>query len=182
VNYSQEGAYFVTIVNKDRQCHFGNVVGEAMQLSLIGRIAQECWAAIPKHFPHAIVDDFVIMPNHVYGIIILNECVGVQHVEPLRHKYQKIIPGSISTIVRSCKAAVTKACRENGWGHFQWQRNYLSREIALANRPAPKEELSHGMNEHIVRDDDDLNNITEYILNNPLQWSLDQENPDRALA
>jgi hypothetical protein len=54
--------------------------------------------------------------------------------------------------------------------------------MALANRPAPKEELSHGMDEHIVRDDYDLNNINEYILNNPVQWSLDEENPQRGLG
>jgi REP element-mobilizing transposase RayT len=151
-DYSQEGAYFVTIVTKDRQYHFGNIVGEEMQLSRIGEIAEECWKGISKHFPNALVDEFVAMPNHIHGIVILNEHVGVQHVEPLRHRYQKIIPGSISTIVRSFKAAVTKSCRDQGFDHFRWQRNFY---------------------EHIIRDDDDLNRIREYILNNPLQWSLD---------
>ncbi len=82
---------------------------------------------------------------------------GVQNFKPLRYKYQKIIPNSIGSIIRAFKASVTKWCGENGFEDFKWQRNYF---------------------EHIIRNEEDLFRIREYILNNPLQWELDEENPN----
>ncbi len=85
-DYTQAGAYFITIVTKDRACLFGEVVEDDMRLSPMGIIVQECWLAIPDHFPHAVLDEFVVMPNHVHGIIVLNETekVGARHAVPER--------------------------------------------------------------------------------------------------
>lgn len=68
-DYSQPGAYFVTIVTHQRQCLFGEIVNNEMILNDYGKIAAQCWNDIPKHFPNAILDEFVIMPNHIHGII-----------------------------------------------------------------------------------------------------------------
>jgi REP element-mobilizing transposase RayT len=68
-DYTQAGAYFITIVTKDRACLFGRIVDGEMRLSHVGHIVRACWLAIPDHFPHAMVDEFVVMPNHVHGII-----------------------------------------------------------------------------------------------------------------
>ena len=68
-NYSSSGTYFVTICTSNRKCLFGDIVDGKMLLNELGRIARQCWWAIPDHFPHAQLDVFVIMPNHVHGII-----------------------------------------------------------------------------------------------------------------
>ncbi len=68
-DYSQAGAYFVTICTKDRECIFGKIVDEEMRLTQGGRIADECWRNIPTHYPHVVLNKFVIMPNHVHGDI-----------------------------------------------------------------------------------------------------------------
>lgn len=83
-DYTQAGAYFITIVTKDRACLFGRIVDGEMRLSHVGHIVRACWLAIPDHFPHAMVDEFVVMPNHVHGIIVLNETehVGARHAVP----------------------------------------------------------------------------------------------------
>ena len=105
------------------------------------------------------------MPNHLHGILNIvsggiesvdGQFVGVQHVEPLRiHQYQKIIPKSIGSIIRSYKASVTRWCRQNGHAYFIWQRNYF---------------------EHIIRNEKSLHQIRQYIMNNATTWAEDEEN------
>lgn len=70
-DYSQEGAYYVTIVTHQRDCLFGEIVNEQMILNDLGKIADECWRAIPDHFPFVALGAHVIMPNHAHGIIII---------------------------------------------------------------------------------------------------------------
>src|SRR6187402_2254625 len=71
-DYSQAGAYFVTIVTHERDCLFGEIENEIMLLNDYGKIAEECWIAIPEHFPNVILGGYVIMPNHVHGIIVID--------------------------------------------------------------------------------------------------------------
>jgi REP element-mobilizing transposase RayT len=191
-DYTQPGAYFITTVTRDRACLFGQVIDGEMRLNDAGEIARQCWLDIPNHFSNAQLDEFVIMPNHVHGVIVLVESsdmtynVGARHAVPLPNdavplpndamplpndavplprdlskgeKFGNPISGSIPTIVRSYKSAVTKRINEcHGTpGAPVWQRGYY---------------------EHIIRNHESLNRIREYIMNNPLQWALDRENPD----
>jgi len=161
-DYSQAGAYFVTIVTRNRECLFGEVVEDLMRLNDAGRMVAQCWHELAAHFPHLELDEFVVMPNHVHGIIT----VGAQFIAPDDHG--AINPGAINPgamnraptglgeIVRSFKAVATRRIRQAGVLAFAWQRNYY---------------------EHIIRDEASLNRIREYIANNPLQWALDRENP-----
>ena len=159
-DYSQSGAYFITICTQNRKWLFGNIV-EAKDYSPVtkmilndpGGMVEKCWNEIPKHFPNVELDEFVIMPNHVHGIVVI---VGVQNVEPRRNRYQHIIPRSIGSIVRGFKIGVTKRFREKSPEISEWQRNYY---------------------EHVIRDDDDLNRVREYIQNNPRNWTTDDYFP-----
>ena len=84
-DYSQEGAYFVTICTYAKQWLFGDIQNDLMLLSPYGQIASDCWIAIPKHFSHIELDEFVIMPNHMHGILVITDApttVGVQHAAP----------------------------------------------------------------------------------------------------
>ena len=158
-DYSQEGAYVITIVVKDRACRFGNIVGNAVELNTVGMIVQEEWEKTKIIRPNVDLDTFVVMPIHVHGIIILNESGrGTSRRAPTVERFGKPTSNSIPTIVRLFKSVSTKRINEicNTPGVPVWQRNYY---------------------EHIIRDDDALNNVREYILNNPTQWALDKENP-----
>ena len=160
-DYTRAGAYFITIVTQNRACLFGAVVEGRMRLNPLGQIVQECWLAIPDHFPHALLDEFVIMPNHLHGIIVLQEMensVGARHAaprEPRLEEFGKPVAGSIPTIVRSFKSAATKHINEYRGtpGAPVWQRNYY---------------------EHIIRNDRSLHRIRGYIATNPLRWHLDR--------
>lgn len=154
-DYSRTGCYFITICSFDREIIFGKIVDGQTVLSEIGNIAAKYLEEIPNHFDNVFVDEYVVMPNHIHVIITILNDVGVQYIEPQRNEYQKIIPKSIGSIIRSYKASVTRWCKENGFINFKWQRNYF---------------------EHIIRNDEDYIRIREYIRNNPLQWELDEEN------
>lgn len=164
-DYSQAGAYFVTVCAHDRMCLFGEIADGKMRLNEAGRIVQQCWDQIPEHFHHVELGEFIVMPNHVHGIIVIAETpnVGARHAVPLHavplpEKFCKPVPGSIPTIVRSFKSAVTKRINElrDTPGASVWQRNYY---------------------EHVIREGESLHRIREYIANNPTQWELDRENP-----
>jgi putative transposase len=169
-DYRQDGVYFVTICTHRKQCVLGEVAGDAVVWSPLGIIVAECWTAIPVHFPHVTLDEWVVMPNHVHGLIVIQNGgirVGAQHAAPLQTPMQSgvmdgaavITPGSLPAVVRSFKSATTKRINQSHHlpGERFWQRNYY---------------------EHVIRDDADLNRIREYIQTNPARWAEDKENPD----
>ncbi|MEW6684583.1 MAG: transposase [Candidatus Edwardsbacteria bacterium] len=162
-DYSQEGAYYVTICVENRRCLFGDVAGGQMRLSDLGQIAGKFWQEIPVHYQNIILDEYVIMPNHIHGIIIIADaCRGVKFNAPTNarstNRYSQISPksGTLSVIIRTYKSAVTHWCKDNRNPHFQWPRNYY---------------------EHIIRNEKSLNKIRQYILENPYHWDSDEENP-----
>jgi REP element-mobilizing transposase RayT len=160
-DYSKPGAYFITVCTKDKKCLFGKIREGQVILSELGNIANQCWINIPNHFPDARSDAYIIMPNHIHGIIeIINKKVGAENFLPLpekSHQFRKVIPRSVSSIVRGFKIGVTKWCNQNHHAYFQWQRNYY---------------------EHIIRDGE-LEHIREYINLNPELWEYDRENEKR---
>ena len=162
-DYAQAGAYFVTICTHSQGCLLGEIVDGEIVLGSYGKFAKACFEGIPQHFAHAEVDAFVVMPNHLHGIIFVANGteVGAQHAAPLRKEASpRPTPGSLSTIVRSFKSASTKRINElrGAPGTPVWQRNYY---------------------EHVIRNERELDKIREYIATNPLRWTLDGENPQR---
>lgn len=213
-DYSQPGAYFITIVTQDRACLFGEVVDGEMQLNLAGRMVQRVWEEMPVFYPGVETDAFVVMPNHIHGIVVLVEagpCAcpdrlarpamgqpqgvvptmtepdsgqpqgvaptptnpdptatpiadGPQGIAPTTGRSREDEPTlSLPDVVHRLKTMTTRlyadGVRQSGWLPFRgrlWQRNYY---------------------EHIIRDDDELNFVRQYILDNPARWDVDRENP-----
>nr|VFJ56152.1 MAG: REP element-mobilizing transposase RayT [Candidatus Kentron sp. DK] len=166
-DYSWPGAYFITVCVHDKRCLLGKVVDGKMISNRYGRVVAECWQGIPAHFVGVTLDQWVIMPNHMHGIIMLatrpTSAVGARHAVPSvnaapsrpRKQFGQSIPGSIPTIIRSFKSAATKRINESGGapGGKLWQRNYW---------------------EHIVRDEMELHHVREYIQHNPIRWESDR--------
>jgi putative transposase len=181
-DYSQAGAYFVTICAWQRECLFGAIVNGEMAMNDMGRIVVAEWERTPKIRSNVELDAFTIMPNHFHAIFIVHDnivgahCMRPEYVElntthaksgksrvqvedrahvsaPLRRQ-----SGSIGSIVAGFKSATTKRINNfrNNPGCPAWQRNYYER---------------------VIRDEQELFRAREYIVNNPLKWELDQENP-----
>ncbi|MBE9140082.1 transposase [Nodosilinea sp. LEGE 07088] len=169
-DYSAAGAYFITICTFQRRCLFGQVVNGEMQLNEFGQIATECWQAIPEHFSHIELDEYIVMPNHVHGILVAQDTrrgIAVQcpytnpgnvPQNPYISVFGKMSPGSIPAVVRSYKYATTKRINilRDAVGTPVWQRNYY---------------------DHIIRNERSLQHIRYYTTNNPLTWADDQLHP-----
>jgi REP element-mobilizing transposase RayT len=176
-DYSQSGAYFVTICVQDLQCLFGEMVNSKMVLNDAGQMIESIWSELPERFPHVKLDKFVIMPNHFHGIMVFRggePCVrpktGEQSTGEMgeigEHKVRPYgtLPGTLGRIMQAFKSITTHkyiaGIKQKQWPPFPgklWQRNYY---------------------EHIVRDENELNDIRRYIMDNPKKWNLDRENPN----
>ncbi len=158
-DYSQAGLYFVTICCLDKVCLFGRAEDDVIILNNAGKFADACWLAIPDHFPNAILHEYVVMPNHVHGII---ELVGAAYLLPQYNEFQKIIPRSIGSIVKGFKIGVTK-----------WFRNANAAENVLPPRPL-QSLWQVNYYEHVIRNEESYLSISNYIINNPATWKNDK--------
>ena len=167
-DYGQSGAYFITIVTQKKICLFGDVNDSASQLNDAGQMIRAVWVEMSRHYPGVETDTFVVMPNHIHGIILLvgagpRACPESSRVDRTGQP-QGVAPTiSLPEIVHRFKTLTTKrytdGVKHSAWTRFQvrlWQRNYY---------------------EHVIRDEDSLTRIREYIFNNPAQWAFDPENP-----
>jgi putative transposase len=201
-DYSQPGAYFVTICAHNNESIFGHVINGNMHLNEFGKIVEKEWLKTFDMRKILKLDIYVIMPNHFHGIIIIadgrgtlkyaheekrqrrgtlqcadmetarcrgtlqrahfdiSQCEGTQQCAPTGEKFGKPVSNSIPTIIRLFKSATTKQINQirQTTGMELWQHNYY---------------------EHIIRNENELNQVREYIINNPLQWQFDKENPNR---
>ncbi len=156
------GAYFVTICTKGREHYFGEIGNDEngdskMYLSQIGEMADECWRAIPQHFPHVQIPLWVVMPDHIHGIVIIDDIVETQNFASLHdNDPNKFGPQSknLASVIRGFKIGVTKFARQNNIS-FAWQSRYFDR---------------------IIRDTAEMNRIAEYIENNVAEWNLETKN------
>ena len=188
------GTYFVTICTKNREHSFGEILNDGtgnpiMRLSSIGKNADMCWCDIPSHFPHVQTMSRVIMPNHIHGILTINPIAETQNVVAYYDETQRISDGvetqnfaslrhgqpqhpglsqqtdnvilpynrfgpqskNLASVIRGFKIGVTKFARQHNLP-FEWQPRYY---------------------EHIIRNMEELDFITDYIENNVANWEED---------
>lgn len=162
-DYSSSGYYFITICTKNKKCFFGDVEDGDVRFTRIGEAANRYWQEIPVHFRNVKLDEYIVMPNHVHGIIIItNDNVETQNVASLQSKRNKFGPQSnnLASIIRGYKIGVKKWSTINGI-NFAWQPRF---------------------HEHIIRSEESLQKIREYILNNPIKWELDEYHPENLIV
>ncbi len=160
-DYAQEGAYFVTICTYRNQSLFGDISNDGeMLLNTVGCIAFEEWEHTEAVRENVILDEFMIMPNHIHGIVIItSESARVcQRQTPTKSKFGQPVPNALGTIMGQFKAIVTKRINKlyETSNTPVWQKNY---------------------HDHIIRNELSLNRIRGYIENNPLRWAADRYNP-----
>ena len=163
-DYSQAGAYFITICTQDHGHLLGEIKDRQMQINASGAIVQQCWQDLPNHYLGLELDVFEVMPNHLHGILVLDDTrTGYNFRAGLKPAPTGIAvpkPHGLSEIVRGFKTfSARRINRISGsTGVKFWQRSYY---------------------EHVIRNEKELNRIREYIIYNPLRWSLDRENLER---
>ncbi len=162
-DYSANGYYYITICTKDRIHYFGNIINDEMILSKIGNMAYKYWQEIPNHFPFVRLDEFVIMPNHVHGIVIIDNAtfedatiVETQNLASLQMPSSPCAKfgrqsKNIASIIRGFKIGVTKYATNNNIS-FKWQPRFY---------------------DHIIRNEKELENMRNYIFYNPQKWAED---------
>lgn len=162
-DYSRPGAYFITICTQQRECLFGEVVDHAMQHNDAGRMVERWWGELTKKFPSAVLDTSVVMPNHLHGILFLKsvtqtsgETIGAGE-KPSRGS------PTLGTVLDWLKTMTTneyiRGVRHLAWKSFPgrlWQRDY---------------------HDYVIRSEEELESIREYIQQNPARWAWDTENP-----
>ncbi len=163
-DYSSPGYYFVTICTRKKECVLGEVIDGKVCLTEIGEIARQCWLNIPGHFTNVEPDEFIIMPNHVHGIIIIARNVETQHLASpgkrgvsREFKSNEFGPQStnLGSIIRGFKIGVKKYANARNLA-FAWQARFY---------------------DHIIRDEMELQRIRQYIRNNPGKWEEDEYYP-----
>jgi putative transposase len=170
-DYGSQGLYFITICTKNRENYFGEIVPvetqniaslrysdpsietqniASLQPTPIGLITQKNWEEIPAHFPFVELDEFILMPNHVHGILFFNKPYSGEW------NVNKFGPQSknLGSVIRGYKASV-KTCAVTNQIEFVWQPRF---------------------HDHIIRSQEELNRIRQYIINNPLNWQKDKAN------
>jgi REP element-mobilizing transposase RayT len=169
-DYSQAGAYFVTICSRSRECILGCVDDGEMRLNNAGCMVQVVWDDIPSHYAGIDTDAFIIMPNHIHAIIVIVGAAPCGRPDSDDGQARGPAPTgnttlSLADVVHRFKTMTTKryadGVKQIGWPAFSghlWQRNYY---------------------EHVIRDEDDLNRIRQYVMDNPARWAEDENNPDR---
>ena len=171
-NYAQNGSYFVTICTKNRENFFGKIVDGKMIVNNLGNFAKKCWQEIVLHYPQVQLGEFVVMPNHVHGIIIIDDDCGdnknainrrgaINHRGAINRasaggitgqKNPMLNPNCLGAIIRAFKSRATQKIRLID-PQFSWQSNY---------------------HEHIIRNEKSEQRISEYIIENPQNWNTDK--------
>ena len=153
-DYSQDGAYFITVCTRGRLCLFGDVKHDAMQPNQCGQAVTDVWNLLSRHFPHVQTFAFSLMPNHVHGVLLFRD-VGEKAACPNRRCQRHGLPDVVGSF-KSYSARAVNHIRDTR-GQPVWQRGYY---------------------DHVIRSESSLVRIGEYIANNPLQWNLDHDNPE----
>jgi REP element-mobilizing transposase RayT len=160
-DYAADGAYFLTVCTANRENIFGEIQDDKMVLSHLGKIAEKYWQEIPNHFSNTYLDEFIVMPNHIHGIIwienpSINTLVGNADLRSLQINQKKDrTKMAIPKIIHGFKSSVTRIIRrQNSSIYSVWQKSFFDR---------------------VIRDEAELNRIRNYICQNPESWEDDEE-------
>jgi len=161
-DYTAQGWYFVTICTKNWRCFLGKLIDEKIRLTKVGEIVAGEWQKIERKRLNIKLDEWVVMPNHIHGIISIEKKKSDLSVETSQRnvstyvKSPRLQANSLGSIVGQFKSVCTKRIWSEGFCDFAWQPRFY---------------------DHIIRNERSLNNIRKYIQDNPVKWESDKNNP-----
>ncbi|NIO48707.1 MAG: hypothetical protein GTN73_04610 [Candidatus Aminicenantes bacterium] len=197
-DYSQPGAYFITICTENNICYLGNIVDGVTISYPISDVIQEIWQEIPKRFRGVDLDAFIIMPNHVHGIIIIKEEYREMIQQTCRNNSENIDEGLIDqapaknhlngkngSLINRIRIKNQAFAAAKNWNLMKDSKRTVGKIIRyfkaktakiVHDKFFPSFQWQRNYYEHVVRSARELNSIREYIINNPLKWAFDREN------
>jgi REP-associated tyrosine transposase len=190
-DYTSPGAYFITICTWKKKCLLGKIEDGRMRLNEIGLLASQYWWEIPKHFPNVQLDAFIVMPNHIHGILIFGEYISDTAPAPLARIHLRALP-CVPTAKPFGKliSRTDKGLKANAGEQFgkpvsgslpsvlrSFKASVTKRVNILRNTPGDRLWQSRYY-EHVIRKPEKINLMREYINSNPARWAIDRENPD----
>ncbi len=167
-DYSEAGAYFITICAQNRECLFGDIVDEEIRLNDAGQMVHRIWNDLSVEYPDIEIDEFIVMPNHMHGIIVIvgaplvgahSSCTAIDKEIRAGTRPAPTLGDAVGTFKSVTTHQYVDGVRQKNWLSFNgklWQRNYY---------------------EHIIRNEEEMNRIREYIVKNPAKWDEDENNP-----
>jgi len=204
-NYSDDGYYFITICVKKHKCLFGKIENDEMILNKLGKIAVKYWLEIPKHFSNIVLDEFIVMPNHIHGIIEIKNNDDVKrgkHVmqndnvnrgkDVMQNNNVKcgkyVIPNDNINHIKHGRDAINRVSTNGGitGKHNPMGKNtlgeiirwYKGRSTFEIRKIYPDFQWQSRFYDHIIRTEESLYNIRNYIISNPGMWGKDRNNPE----
>lgn len=202
-DYGNNAPYFITICTKNRFNYFGEIENNEMNLNETGRLAEHFWKEIPIKFSYAQLDDFIVMPNHIYGILFIEKPVETQFIASNNNKdlnignispnvetqfiasnhqegninSENIVYNEETRLIASLQGGVTKnlnpMLNENVSRIIRWYKGRCSFEIRKLNKEFIWQSRFH---DHIISDSKSFETIKNYIVNNPCTWKTDKFN------
>ncbi len=152
-DYGTAGYYYLTLCTDDKRCLFGTICEGAISLNELGRMAKNELLKIEQHFPSVSIDQYVIMPNHLHVILVIDPTERSRPFPTNAGANEKFSNPTVSTVVGLYKAGVTRLARERHPGIAIWQKSFY---------------------DHVIRDEKGYQKICEYIADNPLKWQEDE--------
>jgi putative transposase len=187
-DYSSKGRYFITICTHHREHMFGAIVNGQMQLNENGNIVHQCWFDLPNHYPHIILDAFVIMPNHIHGIMGIDDCMVETGFKPVstdvaNNNVMGIDDCMVETGFKPVSTDVANnneiiaspiSVKPHGVSEFvRALKTFSSRKMNEMNHTPGLTRWQSRFHDHIIRNERELQRIQQYIHNNPLTWDND---------
>ena len=176
-SYASNAGYFITICTDGKKCFFGEVVQREMQRSPIGEIAHKLWCEIPNHFSNCQIDSFCVMPNHIHGILVINQIREGDVMNPRTQEEDAM--NRVSTKGDGQRGGVTglfnPMLSKNSLSKIiRWYKGRCTFEINQIYEGFGWQERFH---DNIIRNEFALNKIRQYIINNPINWERDRQQP-----
>ena len=160
-DYSTPGAYFITVCTRNRLSLFGRVVDGEMEANCLGAVVEDCWARLPEHYGNVALDAFILMPNHVHGVLIIEDG-----------------PPGVGAGLQPARQEAASSRRRHGVPEIvRAFKTFSARRINKMRASTGAPVWQRGFYDHVIRGEDELDRVRAYITDNPRKWSEDADNP-----
>lgn len=177
-DYSSAGAYFITICTKNREHFFGQIIDGQLQVTQQSKICLACWLDLPNHYVNCVLDAFVIMPNHVHGIVVIPAPIVETGLKPVSTTTTTTTTTTMMTMTSSLSPPKRSSKQYSISEIIRGFKTFTARKINDLQNTQGRPFWQSRFYDRIIRDEGELNRIRQYICDNPLHWENDRNNAE----
>lgn len=181
-DYSTPGAYFITTCSHNRLLLFGRIVNSKVEANRLGAVVEDCWAELPDHYDNIALDAFILMPNHIHGVIIIKDTptvvgAGLQHAAEAMARSAEDTSTVVGAGLQPALPAAVGSRRHSVPEIVRAFKTFSARRINEMRASTGTPVWQRGFYDHIIRSESELDRVRIYIMDNPRRWSEDADNP-----